>query len=264
MRFTVLGSGNGVPTATRGCPGHLLRAGGETVLLDPGPGALAAAARHGVDAGAITAVLVSHLHLDHHLDLAALLFALRAPRFRGRPALRVRGPEGLLAVIAKWREAYGRWVEPNGYEFDPDEAGEGPLRVGDLLVEAVPVPHGDRPALGWRIREREGGPLLAFSGDTGEGPGAIACGRDADLFALECTLPEGEEPRKHLTASAAGRGRPAWRWAAARLVWAMTGPVASPCQFAPTASVRIAAASSQRFSCSAMKPSCSSAGPKSG
>jgi ribonuclease BN (tRNA processing enzyme) len=117
----------------------------------------------------------------------------------------VRGPEGLLGVIGKWREAYGRWVEPNEYELDVDEVRAGPLAVGGLRVEAVAVPHGDRPALGWRIREREGGPLFAFSGDTGEGPGAIACGRDADLFALECTLSEGEEPGRHLTASAAGR-----------------------------------------------------------
>ena len=205
MKFTVLGSGNGVPSATRGCPGHLLRAAGETVLLDPGPGALAAAARDGAGPGAITAVLISHLHLDHHLDLAALLFALRAPRYRGRPPLRVRGPEGLLRVMSLWREAYGRWVEPAEYELDAAEVAAGPLRVGGLLVEAVSVPHGDLPSLGWRLREREDGPVLAFSGDTGEGEGAVACGRGADLFALECTLPEGEQPRKHLTASAAGR-----------------------------------------------------------
>jgi ribonuclease BN (tRNA processing enzyme) len=67
------------------------------------------------------------------------------------------------------------------------------------------VPHGSRPALGWRFQEREGGPVLAYSGDTGEGPGAVETGRDADLFVLECTLPEGEAPEKHLTASAAGR-----------------------------------------------------------
>jgi len=205
MRFTVLGSGNGVPSATRGCPGHLLRGAGETLLLDPGPGALAAAARAGAGPGEITGVLVSHLHLDHHLDLAALLFALRAPRFRGRPPLRVRGPSGLRRVHDLWREAYGRWVEPEGYELDLADAGAGPLRLGALLVDAVPVPHGDAPALGWRIREREDGPVLAFSGDTGEGPGAVDCGRGADLFALECTIPDGGEPRKHLTPSAAGR-----------------------------------------------------------
>ncbi len=205
MRLTVLGSGNAVPTATRGCPGLLLRAGGETVLLDPGPGALAAAARHGAGPGAITAVLVSHLHLDHHLDLAALIFALHEPRFRDRPPLRVLGPKGLLRVYGLWREAYGKWIEPAGWTLDMEEAAPGPRALGGLRVEAVEVPHGSTPAFGWRIREEEGGPLLAFSGDTGEGAGAAACGRDADLFVLECTLPAGEEPVKHLTAAAAGR-----------------------------------------------------------
>ncbi len=205
MRLTVLGSGNGVPTATRGCPGFLVRGAGETVLLDPGPGTLAAAARAGVDAGQVTGVLLTHLHIDHHLDLAALLFALRSPRFRGRPPLRVLGPRGLLRTYALWREAYGHWVEPEGYELDIAEAVPGPARLGGLLLEAVAVPHGRRPALGWRIRERQGGPVLAFSGDTGEGPGIVEAGRDADLFVLECTLPPGEPTVKHLTAEAAGR-----------------------------------------------------------
>jgi ribonuclease BN (tRNA processing enzyme) len=205
VRFTVLGSGNGIPSATRGCPGFLLRGAGETVLLDPGPGTLAAAARRGVSPGEVTGVLVSHMHLDHHLELAALLFALRSPRFHGRPPLRVRGPGGLLRTHALWREAYGRWIEPDGYELDLGEVERGPARLGGLLLEAVPVPHGEKPALGWRVREREGGPVLAFSGDTGEGPGAAETGRGADLFALECTLPEGEAPEKHLTAAAAGR-----------------------------------------------------------
>lgn len=110
MKLTVLGSGNGVPTATRGCPGYLLRGGGETVLLDPGPGTLAAAARAGVSAGEVTGVLISHLHVDHHLDLAALLFARRSGRFRGAPDLRVLGPRGLERVHALWREAYGHWI----------------------------------------------------------------------------------------------------------------------------------------------------------
>lgn len=205
LRLTVLGSGNAVPTATRGCPGLLLRGGGETLLLDPGPGALAAAARAGVSAGEVTGVLISHLHLDHHLDLAALLFAQHAPRFAGRPPLRVLGPRGLHRTYALWREAYGKWVEPSGWTLDMEEAGPGRHRLGELLLEAVAVPHGSFPALGWRIREREGGPLLAVSGDTGEGPGAVEAGRDADLLVLECTLPEGEAPEKHLTASAAGR-----------------------------------------------------------
>jgi len=205
MRLTVLGSGNAVPTARRGCPGLLLRAGGETVLIDPGPGALAAAARRGAGPGDITAVLVSHLHLDHHLDLAALLFALHEPRFRGRPPLRVLGPRGLRRVLGCWREAYGKWMEPAGWTLETEETGPGPRTLGGLLLEAVEVPHGSTPALGWRIREEEGGPLLAFSGDTGEGPGAAACGRDADLLVLECTLPPGEPPVKHLDAAAAGR-----------------------------------------------------------
>jgi ribonuclease BN (tRNA processing enzyme) len=205
MKLTVLGSGNGIPSATRGCPGYLLRGAGETVLLDPGPGTLAAAARRGVSAGDVTGVLISHLHIDHHLDLLALLFARRSGRFRDGRTLRVLGPRGLARVHGLWKEAYGRWIEPDGTTLELAEADPGPARLGGLLLEGAAVPHGSRPALGWRILEKAGGPLLAYSGDTGEGPGAVAAGRDADLFVLECTLPEGAAPQKHLTAAAAGR-----------------------------------------------------------
>jgi ribonuclease BN (tRNA processing enzyme) len=205
MHLTVLGSGNGVPSATRGCPGYLLRGAGETVLVDPGPGSLVTAARRGVSAGEVTGVLISHLHIDRHLDLLALLFARRSGRFRDGKTLRVHGPVGLLRVFSLWKEAYGHWIDPEGYFLEVAESGPWRGEMGALLIEAVAVPHGSRPSLGWRIREREDGPLLAYSGDTGEGPGAVAAGKGADLFVLECTLPEGAAPEKHLTASAAGR-----------------------------------------------------------
>jgi len=205
MRLRVLGSGNGNPTARRGCPGHLVRGAGETALVDAGSGTLRALAVAGVDPGEVTAVLLTHLHIDHHLDLAALLFALRLPRYRGRGPLTVLGPPGLVKVLEAWKSAYGHWVEPNGYDLRVEECGPGERRVGALHAEAVAVPHGRAAALGWRLRERTDGPVLAMSGDTGEGPGAVAAGRDAGLFVLECTLPEGEAPIEHLTASAAGR-----------------------------------------------------------
>jgi len=207
VRFRVLGSGSAVPTGRRGCPGHLLRGGGEVVLLDPGSGAVRAAAFAGTTPRDVTTVVLSHLHIDHHLDLATLLFALRDPRFEGRKPLRVVGPPGLQRIYSLWRAAYGKWVEAQGYALTIEEAAPGPRALGGLQAEAVVVPHGDATAYGWRFREKTGGPVLAYSGDTTEGPGAVDAGRGADLFVLECTLPEtataGKE--RHLTPSAAGR-----------------------------------------------------------
>ncbi len=213
MILRVLGSGNGVPTAERGCPGFLLRAAGETVLVDPGPGALVAAARSGAGPAAISVVLVTHLHLDHCHDIPALLFALHS-RSAGRTApLRIAGPVGLARWMETWRATWGRWIEPAGWTLEVAETSPGAGGVGDLLLEAVEVPHGvsdprtaePLPSLGWRIRERPDGPVLAFSGDTGEGFGAAEAGRDADLFVLECTLPSGEGGTRHLDGAGAGR-----------------------------------------------------------
>lgn len=200
MELTVLGSGTGVPSARRGSPGLLLRAGGRTLLIDCGPGTLRSAAAAGADPGQIDAILLTHLHPDHTLDLPALLFALRNPRYSGRGSLLVAGPRGLSDLLAHWwaGAVHGPWLRPEGTAIDVREVVPGSQDVLGLVVSAVAVVH-SAESLAYRIAECRGGPVLAVSGDTGPCEGVVQAGRGADLFVLECALPDPPGWEGHLT-----------------------------------------------------------------
>ena len=73
----VLGSGTGIPNIKRQAPGYLLTVDGKRILLDSGPGTLQRLIHYGVTYQDIDYILYTHLHPDHTLDLAAILFAAR-------------------------------------------------------------------------------------------------------------------------------------------------------------------------------------------
>jgi len=216
----VLGSGTALPTATRGSPGHLLRmADGRAVLVDPGPGSVRAAARMGCGLASLRAVLVTHFHVDHTLDLFALLFGLRNPTLSSC-RLTVIGPRGIADLVERARGVYGDWIV-----LPPAPSGSGAaarlsfveLEPGPFVVEldhqrlegvAVRMPHLGH-SLGYRLRGNAR--TIAYSGDTGAGAvdgaasGPVALGRGADVYVLEAAFPEGSETSSHLTPGAAAR-----------------------------------------------------------
>jgi ribonuclease BN (tRNA processing enzyme) len=214
VEWIVLGSGTALPTATRGSPGHLLRfADGRGVVVDPGPGSVRAAARQGVGLASLRAVLVTHFHVDHTLDLFALLFGLRNPAL-AHCRLTVIGPKGIADLVERARHAWGDWVAIGAERLAFVELEPGPFAVEleHQLVEgtAVRMPHLGH-SLGYRVRGNER--TIAYSGDTGvgdaaseaEGRGPVALGRGAEIYVLEAAFPEGADTTSHLTASAAAR-----------------------------------------------------------
>jgi len=129
------GTAGSVPTARRGLPATLLRAGGERILFDCGEGTQQQLLRS-VGLPEIDAVFVTHLHLDHWLGLLGLLktFDLRA---RERP-LTLHGPPGLKALLAAMRPAWGRTRYPLALvELEPHET----VRFESFSVAAFPVKH---------------------------------------------------------------------------------------------------------------------------
>jgi ribonuclease BN (tRNA processing enzyme) len=212
MKLTILGSGTAIPSPRRGAPGLLLRSAERTLLVDCGPGSLRSAARHGVGPGDIDGVLLTHFHHDHTLDLRLLLFALRSLGYEGRPPLTISAPRGFAALLDEWfGAADGEWLRPTHYELRVNELPEGESEVNGLTVTAISVDHTDA-SLAYRIREEPSGPVLAVSGDTAYCDGAIEAGRDADVYVLECAVPDAEPFGKHLTpkkaAEVAARANP--------------------------------------------------------
>jgi ribonuclease BN (tRNA processing enzyme) len=203
--LVVLGSGTALPTAQRGSPGYLLRfADGRGILLDAGPGSVRAAARHGVSVERLTGALVTHFHPDHTLDLFALIFGHRSP-FVARTRLHLIGPAGLIDLHQRMRSVYGGWMDLPDGRLTVHEIGAGSFDLNldglRLRGDAVSMPHLAH-SLGYRL-EGAHRQWLAYSGDTGIGPGPVKLGRAVDHYLLEAAFPDGDGDG-HLTPRLAG------------------------------------------------------------
>jgi ribonuclease Z len=129
------GTAGSVPTARRGLPALLLRAGGDRILFDCGEGTQQQLLRS-IGLPEVDAIFLTHLHLDHWLGLVGMLktFDLRA---RERP-LAVRGPRGLRQLFATLRPIIGRV----GYPLELAELDRhDEVRFGTYAISAFPVKH---------------------------------------------------------------------------------------------------------------------------
>jgi ribonuclease Z len=140
------GTAGSVPTARRGLPALLLRAGGDRLLFDCGEGTQQQLLRS-VGLPELDAVFLTHYHLDHWLGLLGMLktFDLRG---RERP-LTVYGPPGLRALLTAMRAAWGRvGYELALEELDPHEE----VSFGSYVIAPFPVEHRVR-AYGYAFAE---------------------------------------------------------------------------------------------------------------
>ena len=91
MRLTVLGKSPSWQDAGGACSGYLIEDGGVAVVLDCGNGVFSKLRRFR-DYTRVDAVLISHLHADHFLDLVPFSYALTyAPRQQPVPVDRWPG-----------------------------------------------------------------------------------------------------------------------------------------------------------------------------
>ena len=129
------GTAGSVPTARRGLPALLLRAGGERILFDCGEGTQQQLLRS-VGLPDLGAVFITHFHLDHWLGLLGMIktFDLRA---RERP-LSLYGPPGLERLFGLMRPVIGRTGYPlELVELEP----HAEIRFGSFLISPFPVKH---------------------------------------------------------------------------------------------------------------------------
>ncbi|HET8755527.1 MAG TPA: ribonuclease Z [Solirubrobacteraceae bacterium] len=129
------GTAGSVPTARRGLPALLLRAGGERILFDCGEGTQQQLLRS-VGLPELDAIFITHFHLDHWLGLLGMVktFDLRA---REKP-LTIYGPPGIGQLLHGLRPIIGRTAYPLAIvDLEPHEE----IRHESLLVSAFPVKH---------------------------------------------------------------------------------------------------------------------------
>jgi len=144
-----LGTAGAAPSAHRGAPGHLVRRGGDRILVDCGEGTQRQLLRSGVGLVEVDDILITHCHADHFLGLPGMLktFALR-----GREVpLRLYGPPGLRGLMATLDAVMGRL--PYRLELQELRPGTDIERDG-YVIAAFATDHGV-PSLGYALVEAE-------------------------------------------------------------------------------------------------------------
>ncbi len=193
MRVTVIGCSGSVPGPASPASCYLVEADdddGRTwrVLLDLGSGALGPLQSH-LDPTTLDAVLLSHLHPDHCLDLCGLYVMLRYGPSERATRLPVWGPSGTADRMAR---AYDLPPVPGmtrHLDFGAWADGE-PVAMGPLSVTPLRVNH---PVEAYGLRVEHRGQVLAYTGDTDSCDALEPLCRNASVVLADSAFVDGRD-----------------------------------------------------------------------
>ncbi len=182
-RLTVLGSCGGWPEPGRACSGYVLDHDQTRTVLDLGygtfPRLLTLLGKAGTES--IDAIVITHAHPDHAVDLHALL-RLRWFTRRNAPPIPLYAPDDVIQLLAGLEDRHDDSAVAAVFDFHPLPAA--PYRIGPLTLESRLLPH-YVPNVGVRLTSP--GLCVAYTGDTGPDPALADLGRDADLYIVDAT-----------------------------------------------------------------------------
>lgn len=210
FQLTVLGGSAAWPNPGQGCSSYLIDVDGNRVLLDCGTDTLLELRRHSPLAD-ISAIIISHCHSDHILDLIAYRYALVYSKERLQAPVPIWVPPGGIAIL----EALGRTLGSQGeratdfwgdvftlQEYDPTDH----LSLNGLTLTFAPTQHFTE-CYAMRATAASGKSVV-YGADTGRIDSLIEFSRGTNLLIAEATadshdgVPENE--RGHLMPEEAG------------------------------------------------------------
>jgi len=212
MDLTIVGCSGSFPGPTSAASCYLLSADGFTCVVDLGNGAFGSLQAF-TDPAAIDAVLISHLHGDHCLDMCSYQVFRKFYPAGELPPIPVYGPAGTAERLA--RASSPGVPETMASRFDFVTIQPGRFEVGPVAVTAFPMNH---PVQTFGFRFEHAGRVIAYSADTGPTDELVRLGDGADVLLCEAAFTDlpGLPADLHLTARQAGEH--AARAGAGRLV----------------------------------------------
>lgn len=196
MKLTIIGSAGTFPAPTSGCSSYLLEHDGFRLLLDVGNGSTGAL-QEACGLLGLDAVVVSHLHGDHYLDLITYTYARRYHPAGMPPILPVYGPSTIQDAMLR---AYGKGADSlldEVYDFHPVDQN-GVVDIGPFTVDLRRVNH---PVETYGMRITAGDKTMSYSADTGVCDALVGLADNVDLFLCEASYLDGDPnpPDIHLT-----------------------------------------------------------------
>ncbi|QYJ04285.1 MBL fold metallo-hydrolase [Nocardioides panacisoli] len=203
FRMTVVGCSGSYPGPDSPASCYLVQAEAEgrtwNLVVDLGNGALGALQRY-IDPLQVDAVLLSHLHADHCIDMTSYYVLRKFHPTGTQPQIPVWGPSDTPGRLSR---AYDLPMNPGMREEFEFFSFPAAVEIGPFHVRAVAVDH---PVEAYAMRISVGDKVLAYSGDTGPVDSLVDVAVDADLFLAEASFEEGADnpPSLHLTGKECG------------------------------------------------------------
>ncbi len=188
MELTVLGASGTWPVPGAATSGYLLREDGFNLWVDAGTGTLANLQQH-IEMHDIHAIVISHEHPDHMVDLYPCFYA-RHYGALGDPHLPVYVPKGFPQIAEDLISKASREVMREAFDWRELDPGER-FQIGPFRVRTEGMAHLGLVALGFRIEAD--GASLAYTGDTGPTHHVEDLARGADVLLSEATWQDGNE-----------------------------------------------------------------------
>lgn len=194
---TPIGVGAGYGRAGELQSSYLVGAGTTRLCMDLGAGAFNAL-RARIDPEELDAIVISHLHADHCVDLFALRVYLLWGPAKGR-RVRLIGPEGLRSHLSGFAGEEG-WDD--AFSFEVIDPSADPIEVGDAKLSFREVPHSTTT---YAIRVDHAGKAITYGADCRRNDELVTLARGSELLIAECS--DGTETQKstvHMSGAEAG------------------------------------------------------------
>lgn len=188
--ITILGTGGDSVVV-----GRLVRSAGGIVVttpraqlhIDPGTGALAGLARNGLHPRETTAILLSHQHVNHAGEAAALISAMTHNGMDKR---------GLL-ISNQLQDSFVPEHHQRLTEKSIAIAAGTRIGINDMEVKAIGAKHYDTEALSYLVQTPTY--LLGYTGDAAYSEEWAKSFAGANILIINCKYPDGAHDGDHLS-----------------------------------------------------------------